>query len=86
MARCVDEGIELFVPFVAGFEKATVAAVRKEALSLHAETDPSVAPDDPPFPIRAVPFLRGLCSQIDHNVCTLVRHGDIVKAAQRFLT
>ena len=43
MARCVDEGIELFVPFVAGFEKVTVAAVGKEALACTRKPIPLLA-------------------------------------------
>ena len=58
-------------------KKAFVAAIGEEPFSLDAEAQPFITVDEPPF-CTVIPFCR-FCRQIDHDICALVRKGDVVE-------
>jgi hypothetical protein len=79
--RCRYERIELLVQVCTVFfgKKAFVAAIGEEPFSLDAEAQAFITVDEPPFPIcTVIPFCR-FCRQIDHDICVLVRKGDVVE-------
>ena len=67
--------------------QGTIMTIRKQSFSLYAEAETLFALDEPPFPIRPVLRLCGLCRQIDHYIFALMRKGNVVQSAlgKRFL-